>query len=91
MAEGQVSDERRVTTKALGKAGLEDLVHDVELIWGHHDAKRSLWDIWAHVVEHASRLAEGLRRERYDDVQLELAGVVAVAVLARSGAVAAVR
>src|SRR2546427_1769603 len=56
---------------------MDDFVHDFYWIFGEKDKERSLLNIWMHAVEHASRLAEEIRRERYDHVQSELAGVFA--------------
>jgi len=68
-------DQRKVTTETLGLASIDDYEDDVFYVWGHVDRARSLLDIWSRVVEHTSRLAEGLRRDLYNRVQLELAGV----------------
>src|SRR5213593_3843511 len=70
-------DNRRVTTENFRRRGIDDFVNDFYYVFRDVDSRRSLRDIWMHTVEHASRLAEEIRRERYDRVQEELAGVAA--------------
>jgi len=72
-----MADERRVTMQNYRKSNIDDLVRDFYYIFRAKDKERSLLDIWMHAVEHASRLAEEIRRERYDRVEQELAGVFA--------------
>lgn len=76
MSNSKKPDRRKVANETLGLVPIEDFVDDIAFIWGKNDRKRPLVDIWLHVVEHTSRLAEALRRERFDTAQLELAGVV---------------
>src|SRR5712692_8800742 len=75
MTPAKERDTRTVTRSTLGSASIDVYEEDILYIWGHLDGKRSLPEIWIRVVEHASRLAEAIRRDQYDRAQLELAGM----------------
>jgi len=55
---------------------IDQYVHDAALIWTK-DVQRPVFDVWCHVLDHASKLGEALRRELYDDAGHEV-GRVAV-------------
>ena len=56
----------KVTESTRHTCSIDDYVHDCGVIW-QKDPKRPVFDIYYHVILHASKLGEALRRELYDD------------------------
>ncbi len=57
---------RLVTKDNYKKCSIDAWVEDTGKVW-HWDEDRSVFDLYYHVVMHASNLGEALRREVYDE------------------------
>jgi len=68
--------EYLVDAQSYKTGSIDNYVHDAALIWAW-DVQRPVFDVWCHVLDHAARLGEALRRELYDDAGHEV-GRVAV-------------
>lgn len=67
---------RKVHQGNYRKCSIDDYVHDAGLIWPA-DKKRSVFDLWCYVLNHAAKLGEAIRREEYAEAGHEV-GRVAV-------------
>lgn len=63
--------EYKVTKSTRHICSIDDYVHDCGVIWPK-DPERPVFDIYYHVILHASKLGEALRRELYDDAIHEI-------------------
>lgn len=63
--------EYKVTKSTRHICSIDDYVHDCGVIW-QKDLERPVFDIYYHVILHASKLGESLRRELYDDAIHEI-------------------
>lgn len=50
------------------EASIDDYHEDFALIWARDKVDRSVFDLWLHVVDHASRIGRAVRRQRPPDV-----------------------
>lgn len=63
--------EYKVTENNIGSCIIDDFVQDCGTIWTK-DLERPVFDLYYHLVLHASKLGEALRRQMYDDAIHEL-------------------
>jgi NTP pyrophosphatase (non-canonical NTP hydrolase) len=61
----------RVTAENRGLCSIDDYVEDCGVIWVK-DPERPVSDLYYHVISHASKLGEAIRRELYDDARHQL-------------------
>ena len=66
-----------ITKENLETSSLDDWVTEFYEIYKSKDRKRSVSDMWLHLVENASKVAEALRRNEYGMASSELAHVFA--------------
>lgn len=52
----------------VGQWSLDDWVRGMYDLYGVHDSKRTINDMWASTVIYVSKIAEGLRKPRYEEV-----------------------
>src|SRR5260370_26701251 len=58
----------RVTFDNYESASLDDFYADFAEIWRRDAGDRSAFDLWLHIVDHASRVARAVRRQRPPEV-----------------------
>jgi NTP pyrophosphatase (non-canonical NTP hydrolase) len=63
----------RVTLDNYLHASIDDFHEDFAAIWARDLGDRSAFDLWLHVVDHASRIARAVRRQRPPEVVDDLA------------------
>lgn len=69
-------DQRKVRLSEAPNATLDDLIHDIRIVWAKKDAQRTVYDTLLHTVNHASKLGEQVRRGEYKGVLDELGDTV---------------
>ena len=69
-------DQRKVKLSEAPNATLDDLIHDIRIVWAKKDAQRTIYDTLLHTVNHASKLGEQVRRGEYKGVLDELGDTV---------------
>ena len=57
--------QHKVNRDNRGSCNIDFYAHDCGIIWSK-DKERPVFDLYYHVIEHASKLGEALRRELYD-------------------------
>jgi|SRR5688572_1180352 len=60
---GQTATKPRVTFDNFRTVSIDDYHRDFSEIWDRDVAERSVFDLWLHVVDHASRIARAIRRQ----------------------------
>lgn len=71
-----MADQLLVKYEEAQNATLDDLVHDIRIVWATKDAERTIYDALLHAVHHASKLGEQVRRGEYQAVLDELGHTV---------------
>lgn len=71
-----MADKCIVKYEEAPNATLDDLVHDIQIVWATKDAERTIYDTLLHTVHHASKLGEQVRRGEYQAVLDELGNTV---------------
>lgn len=71
-----MADKLLVKWEEAHNATLDDLVHDIRIVWATKDAERTIYDTLLHTVHHASKLGEQVRRGEYQAVLDELGNTV---------------
>jgi NTP pyrophosphatase (non-canonical NTP hydrolase) len=69
-------DKRKVKLSEASNATLDDLIHDIRIVWAEKDTQRTIYDTLLHTVNHASKLGEQVRRGEYKGVIDELGDTV---------------
>src|SRR3954470_3299472 len=54
----------RVTFDNYRGAALDDFHVDFACVWARDLSERTAFDLWLHVVDHASRIARGIRKQQ---------------------------
>ena len=71
-----MADKLLVKWEEAHNATLDNLVHDIRIVWSTKDAERTIYDTLLHTVHHASKLGEQVRRGEYQAVLAELGHTV---------------
>jgi NTP pyrophosphatase (non-canonical NTP hydrolase) len=58
----------KVTYANKDSASIDSYFEDVKVLWEKDDTERTVFDLFLRLVDHSSRLAEAIRRERPNDV-----------------------
>ncbi len=69
-------NQPKVKLSEAQNATLDDLIHDIRIVWAKKDAQRTIYDTLLHTVNHASKLGEQVRRGEYKGVLDELGDTV---------------
>ena len=71
-----MADKLLVKLEEAPNATLDDLVHDSRIVWAAKDTERTIYDTLLHMVHHASKLGEQVRRGEYQAILDELGNTV---------------